>query len=307
MDHSPWHAGEKQLQVHVGVAERMEAFGRKVIRHEMPDQHRTFYQQLPFMLYAAVDGEGHPWASVLEGEPGFAQSPQPGLLQLSSLPAADDPAQLTEGAAIGLLGIELHTRRRNRINGHVRALSTQGFGVTVDQSFGNCPRYIQLRQFRSVPLADPSTRVAQRFNGLDDAAKAMIAEADTFFVASYIEVEGERSVDVSHRGGQGGFVRVEGNRLTIPDFAGNLHFNTLGNLLLNPRAGLLFIDFNTGDLLQLSGRTDIILEGPQIEAFEGAERLWTFEVEQAVRRPGALALRWRSISEANIAPRAFAE
>ncbi|MNP41845.1 hypothetical protein D3C76_1355700 [compost metagenome] len=70
---------------------------------------------------------------------------------------------------------------------------------------------------------------------------------------------------------------------------------------------MLFIDFNTGDLLQLSGRTDIILEGPQIEAFEGAERLWTFEVEQAVRRPGALALRWRSISEANIAPRAFAE
>ncbi|WP_223544807.1 pyridoxamine 5'-phosphate oxidase family protein [Pseudomonas sp. A-B-19] len=293
MDRSPWHAGEKQLQAHVGVAERMEAFGRKVIRSEMPDQHRTFYQQLPFMLYGAVDADGHPWASILEGEPGFAHSPEPGLLQFRNLPAFDDPAQLSDGSAIGLLGIELHTRRRNRINGHVRAMTTGGFAVTVDQSFGNCPQYIQLRQFRSVPLADPSTRVAQHFSELDDAAKAMIAEADTFFVASYVDLDGERSVDVSHRGGQAGFVRVEGNRLTIPDFAGNLHFNTLGNLLLNPRAGLLFIDFNSGDLLQLSGRTEIILEGPQVEAFQGAERLWTIDVEQVVRRPAALALRWR--------------
>ncbi|WP_247255221.1 pyridoxamine 5'-phosphate oxidase family protein [Pseudomonas moorei] len=293
MDRSPWHAGEKALQTHVGVAERMEVLGRRVIRTEMPDQHRTFYQQLPFMLYGAVDADGNPWASVLEGAPGFAHSPEPGLLQFSSLPAADDPAQLADGAAIGLLGIELHTRRRNRINGRIGAMSSNGFNVTVQQSYGNCPQYIQLRQFRSVPLADPATRLAQHYSELDEAAKAMIAEADTFFVASYVDVEGERSVDVSHRGGQSGFVQVEGNRLTIPDFAGNLFFNTLGNLLANPRAGLLFIDFNSGDLLQLSGRTEIILEGPQVEAFQGAERLWTFHVEHVVRRPAALALRWR--------------
>jgi len=293
MDRSPWHAGERQLQAHVGVAERMEAFGRKVIRREMPDQHRTFYQQMPFMLYGAVDAEGNPWASILEGPPGFARSPAPGTLHFDSVPALDDPAQLKPGAAIGLLGIELHTRRRNRINGRIDAMTGDGFDVTVDQSFGNCPQYIQLRQFRSVPLADPATLTVEHLNGLDEAAKAMIADADTFFVASYVDVDEERSVDVSHRGGQAGFVQVQGNLLTIPDFAGNLHFNTLGNLLLNPRAGLLFIDFNSGDLLHLSGRTEIILEGPQVEAFQGAERLWTFEVERVVRRPAALALRWR--------------
>lgn len=293
MEHSPWHAGEKQLQAHVGVAERMDVVGRKVIRSEMPDQHRTFYQQLPFMLYGAVDADGNPWASILEGPPGFAHSPQPALLQFDGLPGSDDPAQLQEGAAIGLLGIELHTRRRNRLNGRVGAVTESGFGVTVEQSFGNCPQYIQLRQFRSVPLADPSTRVAQHLNELDEVATAMIADADTFFVSSYVDVDGQRSVDVSHRGGQAGFVKVEGNRLTIPDFAGNLFFNTLGNLLINPRAGLLFIDFNSGDLLHLSGRAQVILEGPQVEAFQGAERLWTFEVERVVRRPAALALRWR--------------
>lgn len=290
---SPWHAGEKQLQAHVGVAERMEAFGSKVIRNHLPEQHRTFFRQLPFMLYGAVDAHGYPWASILEGPPGFAHSPEPVLLQLDSLPGSDDPAQLQAGAAIGLLGIELHTRRRNRINGQVSAMTESGFTVAVEQSFGNCPQYIQLRQFESVPVADSSMRRVQRLNQLDDAATAMIRAADTFFVASYVDVESHRSVDVSHRGGQSGFVQVEGNCLTIPDFAGNLFFNTLGNLLLNPRAGLLFIDFTSGDLLQVSGRTEIILEGPQVNAFQGAERLWKLHVEQVVRRPAALGLRWR--------------
>jgi len=293
MERSPWHAGEQQLQAHVGVAERMEAFGRKVIRSWMPDQHREFYRQLPFMLLGAVDAQGRPWASVLEGEPGFADSPDPEHLHLTRRPAADDPAQLRDGEPIGLLGIELHTRRRNRLNGHVANLTADGFELSVDQAFGNCPQYIQLRQFQRVPLSDPQTRPAQHLDTLDEPARALIASADTFFVASYVDVDGQRSVDVSHRGGQQGFVRIEGIRLTIPDFAGNLHFNTLGNLLLNPKAGLLFIDFSTGDLLHLSGRTEILLEDPQIEAFQGAERLWTFEVEQVVRRPAALALRWR--------------
>lgn len=288
---SPWHAGEKRLQRHVGVAERMEGFGRKVIRSEMPDQHRQFFQQLPFMLLGAVDNQGNPWASVLEGPEGFAHSPTPGVLRLDSLPAAEDPAQVTAGAAIGLLGIELHTRRRNRLNGRITQLDEQGFALGVEQSFGNCPRYIQLRQFQSVPLA--ANRPVQRLDGLDEAARAMIRTADTFFVASYVEVEGRYWVDVSHRGGPAGFVRVEGNRLSIPDFAGNLHFNTLGNLSLNPRAGLLFIDFGRGDLLQLSGRAEVVLDGPHIATFPGAERLWHVEVEQLVRRPAALALRWQ--------------
>jgi ferredoxin-NADP reductase/predicted pyridoxine 5'-phosphate oxidase superfamily flavin-nucleotide-binding protein len=293
MERSPWHAGEIEMQARIGVSERMEVLGRRVIRDHMPDQHRSFYEQLPFMVYGAVDADGKPWASLLEGESGFVHSSEPQLLHFSSRPTVDDPAQLRDGSAIGLLGIELHTRRRNRINGHIGAMSENGFDVTVDQSYGNCPQYIQLRQFRTVSLADPATRPAQYFNGLDDAAKAMIAEADTFFVASYVDIEGVRSVDVSHRGGQSGFVRVDGDRLTIPDFAGNLFFNTLGNLLVNPRAGLLFIDFISGDLLQLSGRTEITLEGPEVEAFQGAERIWTFHVEHVVRRSAALALRWR--------------
>lgn len=292
---SPWHAGEQQLQARAGVAQRMADMGRRVIRDHMPEQHRAFYRQLPFVLLGTVDAEGRPWASILEGPVGFAHSPDPRLLRLDALPQAGDPAAaaLTDGTAVGLLGIELHSRRRNRLNGQVVIRDGHGLGIAVEQTFGNCPQYIQLRQYETVAEPAPTPAVAEHLDHLDDAARQVIANADTFFVASYVTLaDGRRTVDVSHRGGQAGFVRVRGNRLSIPDFAGNLHFNTLGNLLLNPQAGLLFIDFASGDILQLSGRTELTLEGEEIRAFQGAERLWHLEVEQVIRRPAALALRW---------------
>ncbi|MDZ3995842.1 pyridoxamine 5'-phosphate oxidase family protein [Pseudomonas sp. Teo4] len=289
---SPWHAGEKRLQEHVGVAERMEVFGQKVIRDHMPDQHRTFYHQLPFLVVGAVDPEGKPWATLLEGPEGFVSSPDPRTLRISTTPASDDPATpgLAAGQAIGLLGIELHTRRRNRMNGLIQQASTDRLDVIVEQSFGNCPQYIQQRHYLHV---DEPAQQRQDSMVLDAVASAMIEHADTFFVASFIDhADGRRSVDVSHRGGRPGFVRVEGNRLTIPDYAGNLHFNTLGNLVENPVAGLLFVDFTTGNVLQVSGRTEVILESPLISAFEGAERIWSLDVTQVVLRPAALSLRW---------------
>ena len=146
---SPWHQGEIQIQKRIGVAERMDVFGRKVVRDHMPEQHRAFYRQLPFLLLGTVDTDGNPWASLLEGEPGFAHSPYPRLLQLDVRPAPDDPAahNLREGAAVGLLGIELLSRRRNRLNGCVSTAGDNGFSVAVEHAFGNCPQYIQLREF----------------------------------------------------------------------------------------------------------------------------------------------------------------
>ncbi|MGV8920692.1 MAG: pyridoxamine 5'-phosphate oxidase family protein [Pseudomonas sp.] len=296
---SPWHSGEKYCQEIVGVSENMEVFGRKVVRDYMPDQHRNFYRILPYILMGTVDDKGLPWATMLEGPPGFAQSPDPKTLQFDILPGAGDPAgeHLRAGSAVGLLGIDLITRRRNRLNGHVTSMLDTGFAVSVDQAFGNCPQYIQLRQIERAPDGfHPLAPAAEHLDHLDAAATQMIRDADTFFVASFADIDGDpsaRGVDVSHRGGNAGFVRVEGDCLTIPDFAGNLHFNTLGNFLLNPVAGLLFINFPTGDVLQLSGRAEVIFDDPQIKAFQGAERLWRVNVEKVVRRPAALASHWQ--------------
>ncbi|AYG63817.1 FAD-binding oxidoreductase (plasmid) [Rhizobium jaguaris] len=295
---SPWHAGEIALQKKAGVAERMSEVGQRVLRDYLIEQHRDFYPQLPFIVLGVVDATGDTWATLRTAPPGFLHSPDIHTLTVDLGRDPADPADsgMNDGDAIGMLGIELHTRRRNRLNGRIRRQENGGFDVAVSQSYGNCPQYIQLRDFEFVH--DPSKQTDQQalhLRELDSRAKGMITSADTFFVASYVDREnGQRQVDVSHRGGKAGFVRIGSDGvLTVPDFAGNLFFNTLGNFLVNPKAGLVFADFDSGELLQLTGEAEVILESPEIAAFQGAERLWRFTPRRIVRRPGALPLRWK--------------
>ncbi|MGP1255610.1 MAG: FAD-binding oxidoreductase [Kiloniellales bacterium] len=298
-DSSPFHAGEQAMQTRSGKRESTEVFGRKAIRPFMPDQHRQFFSQLPFAVFGSVDAEGWPWASIVSGRPGFLTSPDPERLDATALPLIGDPLvhALCRGAPIGVLGIELPTRRRNRVNTRVIATSADGFALGVDQSFGNCPQYIQTRELTFLrDPAEPVTRPApERLKGLDDVARDFIARADTFFVASYIQTEEQpvaEGVDVSHRGGRAGFVKAEGNTLTVPDYAGNSFFNTLGNFLVNPRAGLTFSDFETGDLLMLTGKVELLWEDhPEVRAFRGAERGWRFTVDHGLRLRDALPFR----------------
>ena len=62
----PWHQGERELQARLGVAGRMQGVGSRVIRDYMPDEHRTFYAQVPFLVLAAVDAAGDPWVTLVE-------------------------------------------------------------------------------------------------------------------------------------------------------------------------------------------------------------------------------------------------
>lgn len=291
---SPWHRGEVEIQRSVGVEARMEDVGRRVIRDFLLDQHRAFFPQLPFLVVGSVDPAGAPWATIVAGQPGFISSPDIHTLAIKAVRQPSDPADagLEDGDPVGLLGIELHTRRRNRMNGTVRR-QAYGFDVTVGQSYGNCPQYIQLRDFAVV--GDPTAPFAgqvETFADLDADARRVIGAADAFFVASYSDENG-RQVDVSHRGGKPGFVRIgEDGVLTIPDFAGNLFFNTLGNIRLNGKAGLVFVDFATGDILQLTGEAEVVLDSPEIAAFQGAERLWRVRPTTIVRRRSVLPVRW---------------
>ncbi|SEV87294.1 pyridoxamine 5'-phosphate oxidase family protein [Luteibacter sp. 329MFSha] len=293
---SPWHEGELTLQRSVGVEERMKIPGqRQMARDFMPDQHREFYAQLPFVVLGAVDPKGDVWATLRAGPEGFMHSPDPRSLVFDLPREPRDPADagMEDGDGIGMLGIELHTRRRNRLNGNVERKGDSGFRIVPTQSYGNCPQYIQLRQYRfdAAPPGDVTES-----SGLDEKALRMIRAADSFYVASYVVRDGARQVDASHRGGKPGFVHVDDDGvLTIPDFSGNLFFNTLGNFLLNPRAGMVFVDFATGDLLQMTGSAEVILDAPEIAAFVGAERLWRFRPERVIHRPAGLPLRWQDV------------
>ena len=299
---SPWHEGELAIQRSVGVAEHMDIPGRTRLRKFLLEQHREFFPLLPFIVLGAVDPDGEVWATLRAGPPGFLTSPDPKILSFRLNRDVDDPADvgMNDGDSVAVLGIDLSTRRRNRLNGIVRHSGAESFSLEVIQSFGNCPRYIHHRNPIFIRDIDaPGKFPPQMLPSLTGRAREIITQADTFFVASYIDAkDGSRQVDVSHRGGKPGFVRLdEDDTFTIPDFNGNLFFNTLGNFLINPKAGLLFVDFSTGDELQLTGEAKIILDSPEIAAFQGAERIWQFRARRAIYRPDALPLRWSLVGD----------
>ena len=285
MDFLPFHADEQAAQRLAG-----QRTGLAPIRSRLPEQHRAFFSMLPYLFTSTPDATGWPMASVLTGPPGFVTSPDPATLRIAALPRDGDPAGpgFAADAGIGLLGIDLATRRRNRANGRIVARDS-GLTVGIAQSFGNCPQYIQTRGV--APVAKEAGPI-ETLSGLDEAARDLIESVDTFFVASRSRADlgAEGGFDMSHRGGRPGFVGVHGNTLVIPDFRGNRFFNTLGNLLGDPRAGLLFVNFDTAEVLQLQGTVSIDWH-PGEAAPDGAERLWRVEVARAWRTPSAFPYR----------------
>jgi len=301
---APFHAGEIAVQQRAGVRERIAEIGPRVVRDFMPEQHRELFGKLPTLWVGSLDDDGRPWASLLVGEPGFVAAPDARHLRIAARPGFGDPlaAALVPGAPLGLLGLEPATRRRNRMNGTVVAVERDAFTVAVDQSFGNCPQYIQARALHwaeaPAAYADPRPVVALGAR-LDAPAQRLVEGSDTFFVASASAQArggaGAEGVDVSHRGGKPGFVRVDtvgaASVLTIPDFRGNAMFQTLGNLVARPVAGLVFVDPVRGDLLQLTGRAEIVWDGAELAAFAGAQRLWRVTVVQGRFVAGGVPLR----------------
>jgi predicted pyridoxine 5'-phosphate oxidase superfamily flavin-nucleotide-binding protein len=300
---SPFHAGEKAIQTRVvGNRDRIEEVARRIIRPFMPDEHRDLFAALPWLIMGSLDGQRRPWASILVGPPGFLRSPDPRTLEIHARPGHGDPAaaHLAVGVPVGLLGIQLETRRRNRMNGTVIDASDEGLVVHVDQSYGNCPKYIQARRPLFALAEDAGAEPRPEASILSERAAALVDRADTFFIATASpEARGHgwmHGVDVSHRGGKPGFVRrteaLGRTVLTWPDFSGNLIFNTIGNLVENPRAGVIFIDFESGDLLSLTGDAGVIWEGEEVTGFAGAERLLQFRVAQGVWIERGMPLRW---------------
>ena len=285
---TPFHDGELRAQALAGVA----PFAAP-IRNRMPDQHRAFFPLLPFLCVAVPDAAGWPLATLVQGPPGFAAAPDPARLSVAALPDADDPvrARLLPGAPVGLLGIDLATRRRNRLNGVVAAVGAGGFDVDVTQSFGNCPRYIHVRAL--VPT-DRVPKPATAFGAdLPPRVRDLLASATTLFVASASGAgvhHAAAGLDISHRGGPAGFARLEGDVLTVPDYPGNRYFNTLGNFLTEPRAALVLADVASGDVVQLQGVVEVDWTAHDLERVPPVERAWRFRIVRGVLREGAFGL-----------------
>jgi predicted pyridoxine 5'-phosphate oxidase superfamily flavin-nucleotide-binding protein len=284
----PFHPGELRAQRLAGAAPAAAP-----IRARMPEQHRAFFRLLRFLCVAVPDADGWPLATLVEGPPGFASSPEPGRLVVGAMPAPDDPvrARLLAGASAGLLGIDLATRRRNRLNGVIAEVAADGFAVDVVQSFGNCPRYIQVREL--APVARARGAAVSFGTELPARARALLAASATLFVASASGADAHGAaagLDISHRGGPPGFARLDGAVLTVPDYNGNRYFNTLGNFIAEPRAAIVLADFASGDVLQLQGIVEIDWAAAEPEQDPPVERVWRFRIVRGVLREGAFRL-----------------
>lgn len=288
MSSARYHPGEVQAHRLAGLVDQAE-HSRLAIRSTFPAAATDFLKAQPMLVLSAADAEEHVWAALLSERPGFVSVADERTLDVHARPAPGDPLGTVLGnpARVGAIAIEPGTRRRMRVNGSSRPTGT-GLRIIADQVYANCPKYIAHRSpwqvdDQGAPAA-PLVAAA-----LDQEQQRLITAADTFFVGTR---SAEGDLDASHRGGNPGFVRVyDATSLCWPDYTGNAMLMTLGNLLQDPAAGLLFIDWDSGSTLQLSGtaRTDWT---PGTSAPPGAQRLLHFDIDRVVQQDGVSALRW---------------
>ena len=294
---NPFHEGELQVQERAGELEEGRRNGRVLADSIMPGALK-FVAQQPMIVFGSVDDDLNIWASVMFGPPGFAIAPDERSVEFDLSRAFVDESDplwknIQTQPQVGVLFLEMTTRRRLRINGPAARPSSDQLVLQVAECYPNCPKYIQRRQFRIKSASDVVSPPRGILIGqsLEAHQSALVSASDTFFVAS---AHPQRGVDTSHRGGPPGFVEVVDERtLRIPDYVGNSMFNTLGNFMVNPRAGLVFLDFERNRTLQLTGRAEILWDQEDTAGRTGGtQRFWDFRIDRWRESKTRAGLRW---------------
>jgi predicted pyridoxine 5'-phosphate oxidase superfamily flavin-nucleotide-binding protein len=285
----PFHSGE------LAVQERAGKTSGAVIRTSIPEIAAEFLVGRPAIVIAGRDADERMWATMLTGEPGFMQAPDPRVMVVHARPRPSDPLAplVAAGGEVGTILWDHHGRMR--VNGFLEPRA-DGFAVSTVQVYSNCGRYIAQRHpleaSESEPATEPRESRAAASTGteLTAAQAAMIRAADTVFIGTS---HPDGPADASHRGGNPGFIQVDSSRtLRWPDYNGNAMFMTLGNIAVNPRVGLLFPDWATGGLLQVSGRARVDWDPASAAPLAGAERVVEFTVDAVQQTDRALDTRW---------------
>ena len=289
-----YHSGERTAQGLAGLGEEAEQV-RGIVGTTIPQAAQAFLADRRVVYLAAADEHGRVWATFLAGSQGFTRAVADDRIRLTARPSTGDPLApaLARPTKAGLLAIDPEKRRRMRLNGRMRP-EDGGLSLEADEVYANCPKYIQQRTIEHVEAqpASGGDAAATRTQELTDGHRRLIAAADTFFIATR---SGAGDADCSHRGGNPGFVHVvDRTTLRFPDYVGNAMLMTLGNLLEDPGAGLLLVDWGTGTTLQLTGTATI--DWSPANDLPGSQRSVTFHVEAAVERPHAMPLLWSAPS-----------
>jgi predicted pyridoxine 5'-phosphate oxidase superfamily flavin-nucleotide-binding protein len=304
-----YHAGEIAVQERIG--EREVAVRRaSIVGERLAPGARGFLDQQGVAAVAAEAPDGSVWVSFWCGAPGFLRSDESGeyvgFTAALDLTAPGDPVRdiVRAGSPLGMVVIDLSTRRRLRINGVVNRAAAAGFVLEVRETLGNCPKYIQRRKRADEP-ADSAADGATNGHVLDDERRRFVARCDTLFVGS---IHAERGLDASHRGGAPGFVQVMDDvTLRIPDYEGNSMYQTLGNFEVDSRAALALIDFERRRVLCLTGNASSTFgsEDPR-HPTGGTGRYWSFTVHRWIELPLPPTVTWTLVDRSPFNPPAAA-
>jgi len=289
MNYLAYHEGEREVQARVGVASDGLA-AEEMYHPAMGLGVQRFLSAQQVAVLSSMDADGRVWASLRSGAAGFIRAVDEREIEIAGYSHPNDPVlqNLKQASATGMLVINLEGRQRLRLNGTGQLEDGGTIRLAVNQVYGNCQQYIQAREVTSEERFAAVQTHASRAEKLNEKSRAMVERADTFFIATG---HPESGMDASHRGGKPGFVRVEDeNHLIFPDYPGNNMFNSLGNISVYPKAGLLFPDFDSGIALQLSGTANILWDDQRATEFPQARRLVAFAVERAIELQGATRL-----------------
>ncbi len=248
-----FHPGELDVQRRAGAAGQAARLAGMLDPARLDGGPAKFLSQRTLAVLTGRDRAGSLWISPLLGPAGFLDGHGTTLDVHAAPPESDPLHRLPVGQQVGLLAVEFAIRRRMRVNGTLTEVGPDRLIIDAEQAFGNCPSYIQQRLVEPTP-GRAAIATAVESDRLNSTQRAMIHAADTFFLGT---AHPTRGADASHKGGSPGFVRLDGDELWWPDYAGNNLFNSMGNIAVNPEAALLFVDFATGQTLHLSGRAEL--------------------------------------------------
>lgn len=278
-----YHEGERRIQLQAGEQETARSNAQNIAK-TIPPAARGFIAQQSYVLIGFANSQKEIWAAFLAGPKGFAKSSEEGDRlhfrindPIGVLEKNTPFSEISPGDYLGVLFIELASRRRLRVNGQVTEAGGPLITMGVSAAYPLCPKYIQRRRLEEV-VSEDAGKTVETGTRITESVKRWIVSADTFFVAS---AHPEGPTDVSHRGGVPGFIQIKNGALTIPDYPGNSMFNTLGNFALNPRAGVTFLDFETNRQLQLTGSVKLNLDAEdETITTGGTGRCWQFYPER---------------------------
>ena len=269
---------------------------------DIPPGFAAFMHQQRLVAIAVPDDEGAVWCTVLTGDQGFVDATDDRTIVIHALPPEGDPVRKAFDSRatsrdLGMVVMSPDTSRRVKVNGVARRDRSRLL-LRTEQVLGNCPKYLQVRTVTGTGPGHGQT--VRTGTELSVEQQRAIALADTFFIGSFSPGHG---ADANHRGGRPGFVSVTDSRsLAWPDYVGNSFYMTLGNMALNPRCGLAFMDWTTGTTVQLTGTGRIDWSRERAETLPGALRTIEFHIERIVQIDNASPLSWTLHSYSRFSP-----